>query len=116
MYGLGLIKGLGITLKNILFFQRINTTQYPDRKASIIDLAKLDNKNFISYAFTNPMKTLKSMMGMIVISDKVDQHPRFRGEEFSWYEERCTGCASCAKYCPLGIIKIVTDQTGKNYA
>ena len=62
------------------------------------------------------MKTLKSMMGMIVISDKVDQHPRFRGEEFSWYEERCTGCASCAKYCPLGIIKIVTDQTGKNYA
>ena len=116
MYGLGLIKGLGITLKNILLFQRINTTQYPDRKASIIDLAKLDNKNFISYAFTNPMKAFKSMIGMIVISDKVDQHPRFRGEEFSWYEERCTGCASCAKYCPLGIIKIVTDQTGKNYA
>ena len=115
MYGLGLIKGLGITLKNILFFQRINTTQYPDRKASIIDLAKLDNKNFISYAFSNPMKTLKSMMGMIVISDKVEQHPRFRGEEFSWYEERCTGCASCAKYCPLGIIKIVTEQKGKNY-
>ena len=47
MYGLGLIKGLGITLKNILFLQRRNTTQYPDRKASIIDLAKLDNKNFI---------------------------------------------------------------------
>ena len=116
MYGLGLIKGLGITLKNILFLQRRNTTQYPDRKASIIDLAKLDNKNFISYAFANPMKTLKSMMGMIVISDKVDQHPRFRGEEFSWYEERCTGCASCAKFCPLGIIKIVTDQTGKDYA
>ena len=46
MYGLGLIKGLGITLKNILFLQRRNTTQYPDRKASIIDLAKLDNKNF----------------------------------------------------------------------
>ena len=39
---------------------------------------------------------------------RVRQHPRFRGEEFAWYEERCTGCASCAKYCPLGIIKIVT--------
>ena len=28
-----------------------------------------------------------------------------------WYEERCTGCASCAKYCPLGIIKIVTSPS-----
>ncbi|MBI4234120.1 MAG: NADH-quinone oxidoreductase subunit I [Chloroflexi bacterium] len=49
------------------------------------------------------------------------QHPRFRGEEFVWYEERCTGCASCAKYCPLGIIKIVTSpsenqlQEGEKY-
>ncbi len=41
-------------------------------------------------------------------AQRVKQHPRFRGEEFVWYEERCTGCASCAKYCPLGIIKIVT--------
>ena len=40
------------------------------------------------------------------------QHPRFRGEEFAWYEERCTGCASCAKYCPLGIIRIVTSPSG----
>ena len=41
--------------------------------------------------------------------ERLKQHPRFRGEEFVWYEERCTGCASCAKYCPLGIIKIVTS-------
>lgn len=44
--------------------------------------------------------------------ERVSQHPRFRGEEFVWYEERCTGCASCAKYCPLGIIRIVTDPSG----
>ena len=43
--------------------------------------------------------------------ERVKQHPRFRGEEFVWYEERCTGCASCAKYCPLGIIKIVTTPS-----
>ena len=42
---------------------------------------------------------------------RIKQHPRFRGEEFTWYEERCTGCASCAKYCPLGIIKIVTSPS-----
>ena len=43
--------------------------------------------------------------------ERVKQHPRFRGEEFVWYEERCTGCASCAKYCPLGIIEIVTTPS-----
>ena len=44
--------------------------------------------------------------------ERAPQHPRFRGEEFAWYEERCTGCASCAKYCPLGIIRIVTEPSG----
>ena len=43
---------------------------------------------------------------------RLPQHSRFRGQEFTWYEERCTGCASCAKYCPLGIIRIVTDSHG----
>ena len=42
------------------------------------------------------------------------QAPRFRGQEFTWYVERCTGCASCAKYCPLGIIRIETDPNGGN--
>ena len=38
-------------------------------------------------------------------------YPRFRGYEFVWYEDRCTGCAACAKYCPLGTIKIETETT-----
>ncbi|MBI2856342.1 MAG: NADH-quinone oxidoreductase subunit I, partial [Chloroflexi bacterium] len=46
--------------------------------------------------------------------ESVPRAPRFRGEEFVWYEERCTGCASCAKYCPLGIIRIVTHPGGTN--
>lgn len=41
--------------------------------------------------------------------EKAPAYPRFRGYEFVWYEDRCTGCASCAKYCPLGTIKIVTN-------
>ena len=45
---------------------------------------------------------------------EIPRASRFRGEEFSWYEERCTGCASCAKFCPLGIIKIVTTPGGIN--
>ena len=73
MYGLGLMKGLAVTMRNL--FRTPFTVQYPE--------------------------------------ERLKQHPRFRGEEFSWYEERCTGCASCAKFCPLGIIRIVTDPSGE---
>ena len=72
MYGLAMVKGLMVTLKNLT--RKPFTIQYPEERAK--------------------------------------QHPRFRGEEFVWYEERCTGCASCAKYCPLGIIKIETSPSG----
>ena len=72
MYGLGLLKGLLVTMKNLR--RKPFTVQYPE--------------------------------------ERLPQHPRFRGEEFAWYEERCTGCASCAKYCPLGIIRIVTSPSG----
>ncbi len=41
--------------------------------------------------------------------ERREPYPRFRGYEFVWYEDRCTGCASCAKYCPLGTIRIVTN-------
>lgn len=46
--------------------------------------------------------------------ERLTQHARFRGQEFAWFEERCTGCASCAKYCPLGIIRIVTTPSGEH--
>ena len=72
MYGLGLMKGLAVTMKNLV--RKPNTVQYPE--------------------------------------ERLPQHPRFRGEEFVFYEERCTACASCAKYCPLGIIRIVTTPSG----
>ena len=74
MYGLGMARGLLVTLKNLT--KKPFTVQYPE--------------------------------------ERVKQHPRFRGEEFVWYEERCTGCASCAKYCPLGIIKIETSPSETN--
>ena len=74
MYGLGIAKGLMVTLKNLT--RKPFTIQYPE--------------------------------------EAVPQAPRFRGEEFAWYEERCTGCASCAKYCPLGIIRIETHPGGLN--
>lgn len=53
--------------------------------------------------------------------EQLPHYPRFRGYEFVLYEDRCTGNAACAKYCPLGIIRIVTKpkpnpNVGEDYA
>ena len=62
MYGFGLIKGLWITLKNLLIPSRMFTVhQYPDRKASPLDLAKIDNSNVVKYLFSHPVNSMKSM-------------------------------------------------------
>lgn len=114
MYGIGLIKGLIVTLKNLLIPGRMFTVhQYPDRKIGVLGLAKLSGKNLFRYVLTNPLMVVKAVAGLVTVEDRQDLAPRFRGEEFTWYEQRCTGCASCAKYCPLGIIRIVTDPSGE---
>ena len=110
MYGLSLFKGLGVTMKNLVSPGRMFTVhQYPDRKVGPMTLARMNGQNPAVFALKRPGEALKAMAGLVSVRDRQYQHPRFRGEEFSWYENRCTGCASCAKYCPLGIIKIVTD-------
>tara|TARA_B100000405_G_C16660751_1_gene401954 strand:- start:530 stop:1162 length:633 start_codon:yes stop_codon:yes gene_type:complete len=103
-------------MKNLVLPSRqFNIYQYPDRKANPFDLAKLSNTNPVVFMFKNPVRTIKSLIGLEIIKERIPQDARFRGQEFAWFEQRCTGCASCAKYCPLGIIKIVTDTSGVNY-
>ena len=34
---------------------------------------------------------------------------RIRGNELIWSREKCTGCGTCAKTCPQGVIEIVTS-------
>ena len=115
MYGRGLINGLIVTMQNLVIPSRQFTIhQYPDRRIGLFGLAKLAEMNIFVYLIKEPKMAVKSLLGLATVSDKLPQHARFRGEEFSWYEQLCTGCASCAKYCPLGIIEIVTDPNGQN--
>ena len=70
MYGLGIVKGMIVTLRN--FLRGPITVQYPD--------------------------------------ERLETFPRFRGQHFVWYEDRCTGCAICAKACPHGVITVATSE------
>ena len=69
MYGLGVLKGLAVTVKEA--FSRPFTVQYPEERLPLF--------------------------------------PRFRGYEFTWYIDRCTVCATCAKACPDGVIEIISE-------
>jgi NADH-quinone oxidoreductase subunit I len=113
MYGLGLAKGLYVTAKNLVMPSRMMAIQYPDRKVGLLGLAKEAGTNPLALLLKQPREAIKAMAGMATVPERLPQHARFRGEEFTWYEQRCTGCASCAKYCPLGIIEIVTSESGE---
>lgn len=37
---------------------------------------------------------------------------RIRGNELAWSQEKCTGCYTCARSCPHGVITIETPENG----
>lgn len=39
---------------------------------------------------------------------------RIRGNELIWSREKCTGCLTCARTCPQGVIHIETSQGKEN--
>ena len=120
LYGTGLAKGMVVTLMTLL--RPAFTVQYPDRRVGLIGAARASGIGTTGLVFKHPVKALRALLGLERVAVRPVQSARFRGNEFTWYEERCTGCASCAKYCPLGIIKIVTSpggidvQEGESYA
>ncbi len=110
MTGLNLLKALAVTLKN--FVRMPFTVQYPDRKVGLSGAAKAAGKSQLGLMREDPKQAAKAMAMLATVPEKSQQSSRFRGNEFTWLETRCTGCASCAKYCPLGIIEIVTHPGG----
>ncbi len=39
---------------------------------------------------------------------------RTRGNQLIWNRDKCTGCATCARTCPQGVIRIVTSVGERN--
>ena len=68
MYGLGIAKGLLMTLRHL--FRRPFTVQYPEEVRPVPPRAR-----------TNLL----------------------------WFDERCTGCSTCAQACPDGCILVATS-------
>ncbi len=119
MIGLGLPRGFIVTLKN--FIRPAVTEQYPDRHIGLLGVAKEAGMNPFQFLVKKPADSLKAIAGLATVPVAVEQAARFRGNEFTFFEDRCTACASCAKYCPLGIIEIVSvpgkidAQEGESY-
>jgi len=120
MFGEGLLQGLVVTMRN--FIRPPVTIQYPDRRTGLLAAASEAGMNPVRYLATRPREGLKAALGLATVEARAVQSSRFRGGDFAWYEDRCTGCASCAKNCPLGIIRVVTKpggidvQEGESYA
>ena len=85
MIGKGIPRGFIITLKN--FFRSPVTVQYPDRKVSLFEYAKIHNKNIFKLFFSQPMLSIKISLGLISVPSSVEQSQRFRGNEFTFFEE-----------------------------
>ena len=119
MFGFGLLKGLFITLKNLI--GPVFTIQYPSKRIGLFKALNYHKQSPISFMRNQPKEFMKALLGQHEVAEYPTQAPRFRGQDFNWFEDRCTGCASCAKYCPLGIIKIETksgsrdEQEGTSY-
>ncbi|MEZ4708246.1 MAG: 4Fe-4S binding protein [Caldilineaceae bacterium] len=107
MYGTGLLKGLGITLKHALDTFRDDSKEVPSRYA---DSIRLDNRRRI---IEQPI----DQEGLLTI--QYPEEKRLLPERFRYIpmliwdtqknEDLCTACGICAKVCPPQCIWIVRD-------
>ena len=62
--------------------------------------------------------TLKHLFRKLVTTQyperKLATSRRIRGQQFVWRSDLCTACATCAKACPHGIIRLTTSRGAEN--
>ena len=113
MFGTGLLKGLGVTLKHALETFEDDRESVPDRYRGSIELG--NNRRIIQQPIDQE--------GLLTI--QYPEEKRLLPERFRYIpmliwdsetsEDRCTACGICAKVCPPQCIWIVrdSDESGK---
>ncbi len=108
MFGTGLLKGLGVTLKHTLETFSDDRSKVPDRYRDSIELG--NNRRIINQPIDQE--------GLLTI--QYPEEKRQLPEHFRYIpmliwdtdknEDRCTACGICAKVCPPQCIWIVRDS------
>jgi NADH-quinone oxidoreductase subunit I len=113
MFGTGLLKGLGVTLKHAMDTFEDDRESVPDRYKGSIELG--NNRRVIQQPIDQE--------GLVTI--QYPEEKRLLPERFRYIpmliwdsetsEDRCTACGICAKVCPPQCIWIVrdSDENGK---
>jgi NADH-quinone oxidoreductase subunit I len=113
MFGTGLLKGLGVTLKHAMDTFEDDRESVPDRYRGSIELG--NNRRVIQQPIDQE--------GLVTI--QYPEEKRLLPERFRYIpmliwdsetsEDRCTACGICAKVCPPQCIWIVrdSDEAGK---
>ncbi|MBX2998010.1 MAG: NADH-quinone oxidoreductase subunit I [Caldilineaceae bacterium] len=111
MFGTGLLKGLGVTLKHFVDSYKDDVSKEPSRYAGSIDLGS--NRRIMN----QPVE----QEGLLTI--QYPEEKRMLPENFRYIpmliwdtqrgEDRCTACGICAKVCPPQCIWIVRDSDEK---
>ena len=113
MFGTGLLKGLGVTLKHAIETFNDDRESVPDRYRGSIELG--NNRRVIQQPI--------DQVGLLTI--QYPEEKRLLPERFRYipmliwdsekHEDRCTACGICAKVCPPQCIWIVrdSDEAGK---
>jgi len=69
MFGQGLIRGLGVTMKN--FVRPVHTVQYPDKKVGLLGASKHAGVSPFKFLRSNPREGIKAILYMSKVPERL---------------------------------------------